>query len=59
MLGEIAGVGIYQSKSKKGVKKLPFPFWTDLGYKEPPFVEVTEGGIFMLDKLEFIVYCFL
>ena len=26
---------------------LPFTFWTDLRYKEPPFVEVTEGGVFM------------
>ena len=24
-----------------------FTFWTDLRYKEPPFVEVTEGGMFM------------
>lgn len=26
---------------------LPFTFWTDLDNKQPPFVEVTEGGIFM------------
>ncbi|MBQ6711885.1 MAG: hypothetical protein IJN18_06125, partial [Clostridia bacterium] len=25
---------------------LPFTFWTDLGYKEPPPVILTEGGIF-------------
>ena len=46
MLGEIAGVENCQSKSKKGHKFLPITLWTDLGNKQPPFVEMTEGGIF-------------
>ena len=45
MLGETAGAGTHQSKSKKGHSFLPFYFWTDLRYKEPPSVEVTKGGI--------------
>lgn len=29
-----------------GKKPLPITVWTDLGNKQPPFVKVTEGGIF-------------
>lgn len=29
------------------VTHLPITLWTDLGNKEPPFVEETEGGMFM------------
>ena len=31
---------------------LPITRWAGLDNKQPPFVEVTEGGIFMVDKLE-------
>ena len=46
MLGETDRVERHQSKSKKGDFLLPITLWTDLGNKQPPFVEMTEGGIF-------------
>ena len=46
MFGEIAGVRTHQSKSKTGAFFLPITLWTDLGNKQPPFVEMTKGGIF-------------
>ena len=48
--GKITGVGNRLSKRKKRLRFLPFTFLTDLGNKQPPFVEVTEGGIFMSIK---------
>ena len=32
---------------KRSLRILPITLWTDLDNKQPPFVEVTEGGIFM------------
>ena len=33
-------------KVKRELSYLPITLWTDLGNKQPPFVEMTEGGIF-------------
>ena len=37
------------SPARNPAHRLPLPItlWTDLDNKQPPFVEVTEGGIFM------------
>ena len=42
-------IGLLPDTSKRGQKSrfLPITLWTDLDNKQPPFVEVTEGGIFM------------
>ena len=42
MLGETAGAGTHQSKSKKGIGFIPFTFCVDIGLSINPFVDLTE-----------------
>ena len=37
--------GAVAELEREYILQLPFTFWTDLRYKEPPFVKVTEGGM--------------
>ena len=36
---------LYVHIFEKQDQELPFTFWTDLGYKEPPSVKMTEGDM--------------